>query len=180
MRNTVQDAEETEPLLAKNLYDTVRKANEQKIPDALKAAEQLVDAGSRRGGRQGVPARRPGDRAVAGGRRARGPERPRRRDRRPAAGAGRAGRPRRSGQSRDRPGDRTEPAGQSRREGEARPEAGRPRTGQSAGEGEARPEAGRPAEQGQSAGQGQQGRGSGQRKARAAASNGQRDNGQGG
>ena len=45
MRNTVQDAEETEPLLAKNLYDTVRKANEQKIPDALKAAEQLVDLG---------------------------------------------------------------------------------------------------------------------------------------
>ena len=42
---TVQDAEETEPLLAKNLYDTVRKANEQKIPDALKAAEQLVDLG---------------------------------------------------------------------------------------------------------------------------------------
>ncbi len=45
MRNTVQDAEETEPLLAKNLYDTVRKANEQKIPDALKAAEQLAELG---------------------------------------------------------------------------------------------------------------------------------------
>ena len=45
MKNTVQDAEETEPLLAKNLYDTVRKANEQKIPDALKAAEQLAELG---------------------------------------------------------------------------------------------------------------------------------------
>ncbi len=45
MKNTVQDAEETEPLLAKNLYDTVRKANEQKIPDALKAAEQLTELG---------------------------------------------------------------------------------------------------------------------------------------
>ncbi len=45
MRNTVQEAEETEPLLAKELYDTVRKANEQKIPDALKVAEQLVDLG---------------------------------------------------------------------------------------------------------------------------------------
>ncbi|MFI5455503.1 MAG: hypothetical protein ACHRXM_08630 [Isosphaerales bacterium] len=45
MRRTVQDAEETEPLLAKELYDTVRKANERKIPDALKVAEQLVDLG---------------------------------------------------------------------------------------------------------------------------------------
>jgi hypothetical protein len=45
MKRTVQDAEETEPLLAKGLYDTVRKASEDKIPDALKAAEQLVDLG---------------------------------------------------------------------------------------------------------------------------------------
>jgi hypothetical protein len=45
MRRTVPDAEETEPLLAKELYDTVRKATEQKIPDALKVAEQLVDLG---------------------------------------------------------------------------------------------------------------------------------------
>jgi hypothetical protein len=46
MRRTVQDAEETEPLLAKELYDTVRKATERKIPDALEAAEQLVDFGA--------------------------------------------------------------------------------------------------------------------------------------
>jgi len=45
MRRTVPDAEETEPLLAKELYDTVRKATEQKIPDTLKVAEQLVDLG---------------------------------------------------------------------------------------------------------------------------------------
>jgi len=45
MRTTVQEAEETEPLLAKNLYDTVRKATDQKIPDALKVAEQLVKLG---------------------------------------------------------------------------------------------------------------------------------------
>ncbi len=45
MRRNVQDAEESEPLLAKELYDTVRKAGEQKIPDALKASQQLVDLG---------------------------------------------------------------------------------------------------------------------------------------
>src|SRR5262249_29690737 len=45
MRTTVQEAEETEPLLAKGLYDTVRKATEQKIPDALKVADRLVKLG---------------------------------------------------------------------------------------------------------------------------------------
>jgi hypothetical protein len=45
MRGTVQEAEETEPLLARGLYDTIRKAAEHKIPDALKVAEQLVDLG---------------------------------------------------------------------------------------------------------------------------------------
>jgi hypothetical protein len=45
MRRTVQDAEESEPLLAKELYDTVRKAGEQKISDALKVSQQLVDLG---------------------------------------------------------------------------------------------------------------------------------------
>ena len=45
MRTTTEEAEDTEPLLAKNLYDTVRKATEQKIPEALKATQQLVDAG---------------------------------------------------------------------------------------------------------------------------------------
>ena len=45
MRRTVEDAEESEPLLAKELYDTVRKADEQRIPDALKVSQQLVDLG---------------------------------------------------------------------------------------------------------------------------------------
>jgi hypothetical protein len=45
MRDTVQQAEETEPLLAKQLYDTVKKANDQAIPNALKQAEQLADVG---------------------------------------------------------------------------------------------------------------------------------------
>ncbi len=45
MRQTTQDAEETEPLLARNLYDTVRQANEQKVSESLKATQQLVDVG---------------------------------------------------------------------------------------------------------------------------------------
>jgi hypothetical protein len=45
MRTTVEAAEETEPLLAKSLYDTVRKTTEQKVPDELKIAEQLAEAG---------------------------------------------------------------------------------------------------------------------------------------
>jgi hypothetical protein len=45
MRRTVEDAEETEPLLARQLFDTARKANERTIPDTLKGAEQLVEAG---------------------------------------------------------------------------------------------------------------------------------------
>jgi hypothetical protein len=45
MRRTVEDAEQTEPLLAKGLYDTVKTATDQKIPEALKVARQLVDLG---------------------------------------------------------------------------------------------------------------------------------------
>jgi hypothetical protein len=45
MRKTTQEAEEAEPLLAKGLYDAVRQANENKVPEALKATEQLVNAG---------------------------------------------------------------------------------------------------------------------------------------
>ena len=62
MRDTVQQAEETEPLLAKQLFETVNKANQQAIPDALKQAEQLADVGineeaarsARQAGRQGI------------------------------------------------------------------------------------------------------------------------------
>ena len=45
MRDTVQQAEETEPLLAKQLYEAVNKANQQAIPEALKQAEQLAEVG---------------------------------------------------------------------------------------------------------------------------------------
>jgi hypothetical protein len=45
MRRTVQEAEETEPLLARSLFDTAKKAAEQSIPNALKDAERLADAG---------------------------------------------------------------------------------------------------------------------------------------
>ncbi len=45
MRRTVGEAEETEPLLAKSLFDTVRKADEDAIPDSLKQTEKLADAG---------------------------------------------------------------------------------------------------------------------------------------
>jgi hypothetical protein len=45
MRNTTQEAEDTEPLLARGLYDAVRKANEQKVPEAVKTTQQLVDMG---------------------------------------------------------------------------------------------------------------------------------------
>ena len=90
MRNTVQDAEETEPLLAKGLYDTVRKATDQKVPDELKIAEQLADAGidedaaksSHRAG-EGIKQLRQGVERAA-------ETRPRRRDRRPPPRPGRA------------------------------------------------------------------------------------------
>jgi hypothetical protein len=45
MRATIEEAEDTEPLLARGLFDTARRASEQKIPDALKAAEQLLALG---------------------------------------------------------------------------------------------------------------------------------------
>jgi Domain of unknown function (DUF4175) len=45
MRRTVGEAEETEPLLARNLFDTVRKAEEQMIPEAIQQTRKLADAG---------------------------------------------------------------------------------------------------------------------------------------
>ena len=51
MRQTVQEAEETEPLLAKSLFDTVRKADEQTIPDTLKVTRRCSTPAS--------PTRRP-------------------------------------------------------------------------------------------------------------------------
>jgi len=45
MRGTVQEAEESEPLLAKSLYDAARKADEQAVPEALREAERLARLG---------------------------------------------------------------------------------------------------------------------------------------
>ncbi len=45
MRATTQQAEDSEPLLARGLYDAVRQSNEQHIPEALDATRQFVDAG---------------------------------------------------------------------------------------------------------------------------------------
>lgn len=45
MRETVQQADETEPLLAKQLFEAVNQANQQAIPDALKQAEKLAEVG---------------------------------------------------------------------------------------------------------------------------------------
>ena len=45
MRRTVGEAEETEPLLAKNLFDAVRKADEQMIPESIDQTKKLADAG---------------------------------------------------------------------------------------------------------------------------------------
>ncbi|QEH36393.1 hypothetical protein OJF2_49560 [Aquisphaera giovannonii] len=45
MKQTVSEAEESEPLLAKNLFDAARKADEQAVPESLKQAEKLAQAG---------------------------------------------------------------------------------------------------------------------------------------
>ena len=45
MRQTIEEAEEPEPLLAKQLYDTVREAHQQQVENALDVARRLVDVG---------------------------------------------------------------------------------------------------------------------------------------
>ncbi len=45
MQETVTEAEETEPLLARELFDTIRKANEQMVPEAIRETDRLVDLG---------------------------------------------------------------------------------------------------------------------------------------
>lgn len=45
MRKTVGEAEESEPLLAKKLFDAARKADEQAIGESLREAEKLAEAG---------------------------------------------------------------------------------------------------------------------------------------
>jgi hypothetical protein len=45
MKQAVQDAEETEPLLAEELFDAIRRADQQSVSQAIEAAEQLVGLG---------------------------------------------------------------------------------------------------------------------------------------
>lgn len=45
MRGTVREAEETEPRMAGQLFDAVREADEQSIPEVLEAAERLTELG---------------------------------------------------------------------------------------------------------------------------------------
>ncbi len=45
MRNTVQEAEQTEPLLAEELYETVQGASERRIDEALDITDRLLEAG---------------------------------------------------------------------------------------------------------------------------------------
>jgi len=157
MRTTVQEAEETEPLLAKNLYDTVRKANDQKIPDALKVAEQLLKLGvgedatkaSRHAG-QGIQQLRAGveraARSVLGDEttalklaKAELDDLAQQVNREIAQATGRnVEQSRRQGEA---PSERRQPrSGQSPRQGEAPSGPQQARAGQSAPEGEARPE----------------------------------------
>ncbi|MDZ4783242.1 MAG: hypothetical protein SGJ19_23595 [Planctomycetia bacterium] len=52
MRNTVQAAEPTEPLLAQELYETVQDAAERRLDEALEVTDRLVEAGIPREARQ--------------------------------------------------------------------------------------------------------------------------------
>ena len=45
MRETIQDAEQPEPLLARQLYDTLRETESARIDDALDVTDRLLEAG---------------------------------------------------------------------------------------------------------------------------------------
>lgn len=52
MRNTIQEAEETEPLLSEKLYETTRQAQDQKVERALEATERSLRQGFAEDARQ--------------------------------------------------------------------------------------------------------------------------------
>ncbi len=52
MRTTVQEAEQTEPLMAEELYKTVQGASERRIDEALDITDRLLEAGIPREARQ--------------------------------------------------------------------------------------------------------------------------------
>ena len=43
IRETVEEAEEAEPLMAKQLYDSLREAQHQRVDDALDTTRRLLD-----------------------------------------------------------------------------------------------------------------------------------------
>lgn len=45
MRETVQEAEQTEPLMAQELFDTVQNATQRRIDESLEITDRLLDAG---------------------------------------------------------------------------------------------------------------------------------------
>jgi hypothetical protein len=45
VRQTVEEAEETEPLMTQKLYDTLRKARQQRLDDALDVTRSMLDRG---------------------------------------------------------------------------------------------------------------------------------------
>lgn len=47
MRQTIEEAEEPEPLLARQLYDAIRETHQQRLDDALEMSRRLVDIGAR-------------------------------------------------------------------------------------------------------------------------------------
>ena len=61
MQQTIQEAEQPEPLLSRQLYDTFREARQQRVEDALDVARQLVEIGVER---QAGEAMRVADRGI--------------------------------------------------------------------------------------------------------------------
>ena len=60
MRKTSEEAETAEPLLSKQLYDTLRKADQQRVDQALEVASQLLNRGFNQEAREVEPAARKG------------------------------------------------------------------------------------------------------------------------
>lgn len=56
MQQTVEEAEQPEPLLARQLYDTIRQADQQRIDDALDVTQRLLEVGIDREASQAMQA----------------------------------------------------------------------------------------------------------------------------
>ena len=68
MQQTVEEAEQPEPLLARQLYDTMREANQQRIDDALDVTQRLLEVGIEREASESMQTADQGVRATAPGR----------------------------------------------------------------------------------------------------------------